>query len=77
MEVNLQELFDRYTIDAIATTVFNHDIDSYKNPLNDFYQNSQQLRNLTSFSQRIRHCIGSILGITLSKVNKMKEFPYD
>ncbi|CAG9858208.1 unnamed protein product [Phyllotreta striolata] len=54
VEVEMKDVFTRYTNDVIATTAFGISIDSLKDQTNEFYLMGKQATNFGSFWQRMK-----------------------
>lgn len=49
VEADMQDVFTRYTNDVIASSVFGADVDSLKEPNNEFYLRGREATDLTRF----------------------------
>lgn len=67
MEVEMKDLFSRYTNDVIATAAFGIKCDSLKNPDNTFYCMGKKLTDLAGILSILR----SALALTAPKVLKV------
>lgn len=54
VEIEMQDIFTRYTNDVIATSVFGADVDSLKDPNNEFYLKGREATDLTKFPTNIK-----------------------
>lgn len=61
LNVEMKDLFSRYTNDVIATCAFGIKINSFDDPENSFYTNGKTLMNFGSFARGLRFFVGLVL----------------
>lgn len=54
MELEMQDCLSRYTNDVIASSVFGAEVDSIKEPNNEFYLKGKQATDLTQFPTNLK-----------------------
>jgi len=72
INVEMKNLFTRFTNDLIATTVFGTKTDSLKNPRNEFYIMGQKLTNFQHMSAY--KWLGYTTAPKFMKVGKINKF---
>lgn len=70
IEIEMKDMFARYTTDVIATTVFGGRVNSLENRNNEFYLSGKEVTNFTGALKSLKLSIYTI-SPQLYKVNKI------
>lgn len=54
LEIDIQEAFTKYTNDLIAGCVFGVEVNSFKEPENEFFMMGKEATNLTKFPTNLK-----------------------